>query len=122
MQSYDGTFSEIIHVESEVAARTASVLGVNLSESERQAINKTATSNPRAYEAYLKGRYVWLQRKMDSYRQAREYFEQAIALDPNYAQAYAGLADAYQFLGAFILPDRKETTIKRKAPTREHWN
>jgi eukaryotic-like serine/threonine-protein kinase len=114
-QSYERSFPEIIQVESEVAGHAAGALGVSLTESEKQAINKTATSNPQAYEAYLKGRYVWLQRNLDSYRQAKEYFEQAIALDPNYAQAYAGLADAYQFLGAFDLHDRKENYDKAKS-------
>ncbi|HSS16416.1 MAG TPA: FlgO family outer membrane protein, partial [Candidatus Dormibacteraeota bacterium] len=114
-QSYERTFPEIIQVESEVARHAAGVLGVSLTESEKQAINKTATSNPQAYEAYLKGRYVWLQRNLDSYRQAKEYFEQAIALDTNYAQAYAGLADAYQFLGAFDLHNRKENYDKAKS-------
>jgi TolB-like protein/serine/threonine protein kinase/Tfp pilus assembly protein PilF len=114
-QSYERTFPEIIQVESEVAGHAAGALGVRLTESEKQAINKTATSNPQAYEAYLKGRYVWLQRNLDSYRQAKEYFEQAIALDTNYAQAYAGLADAYQFLGAFDLHDRKENYDKAKS-------
>jgi serine/threonine-protein kinase len=114
-QSYERTFPEIIQVEGEVVRHAAGALAVNLTESAKQAINKTATSNPRAYEAYLKGRYVWLQRNLDSYRQAKEYFEQAIALDPNYAQAYAGLADAYQFLGAFNLHDRKENYDKAKS-------
>jgi TolB-like protein/Tfp pilus assembly protein PilF len=114
-QSYERSFPEIIQGEGEVVRHAAGALGVSLTESEKQAINKTATSKPRAYEAYLKGRYVWLQRNLDSYRQAREYFEQAIALDPNYAQAYAGLADAYQFLGAFNLHDRKENYDKAKS-------
>jgi TolB-like protein/Tfp pilus assembly protein PilF len=114
-QSYERTFPEIIQVESEIARHAAAALDVSLSQSEKQAINKTATSSPQAYEAYLKGRYVWLQRNLDSYRQAKEYFEQAIALDTNYAQAYAGLADAYQFLGAFDLRDRKENYDKAKS-------
>jgi tetratricopeptide (TPR) repeat protein len=62
-------------------------------------MSNKGTTNARAYEAYLKGRYVWLQRSTDSYAQAKEYFEQAITLDPNYANAYAGLGDAYLFLG-----------------------
>ena len=114
-QSYERTFPEIIQVESEVARQTAGALGLKLTEPEIHAINRPATSNPLANEAYLKGRYVWLQRTPDSYRQAREYFEQAIALDSNYALAYAGLADAYQFLGAFNLPDRKENYDKAKS-------
>jgi tetratricopeptide (TPR) repeat protein len=97
------------------ARQTAGALGLKLTEPEIHAITRPATSNPLANEAYLKGRYVWLQRTPDSYRQAREYFEQAIALDSNYALAYAGLADAYQFLGAFNLPDRKENYDKAKS-------
>ena len=117
-QSYERTFPEIIQVESEVARQTAGALGLKLTEPEIHAINRPATSNPIANEAYLKGRYVWLQRTPDSYRQAREYFEQAIALDSSYALAYAGLADAYQFLGAFNLPDRKENYDKAKSAYR----
>ena len=85
MHSYDRTFSEVIQVESDVARQAASALGMKRTEPERRAIDKAVTSSPRAYEAYLKGRYVWLQRKLDGYRQAKEYFEQAISLDPNYA-------------------------------------
>jgi len=114
-QSYDRSFSGVIQAESEVARHVAGALGVNLTESERRAINKGTTSNPRAYEAYLKGRYVWLQRSLDGFRQAKEYFDQAIALDPNCAQAYAGLADAYHFLGAAELHDRRENYEKAKA-------
>ena len=112
--SYEPTFSEIIQVESDVARQAAAALRVNLTEPERRAIEKPATSNPRANEAYLKGRYVWLQRNTDSFRQAKEYFEQAIALDPNYARAYAGLADAYQFLGAFDPRNSKENYEKAR--------
>jgi serine/threonine protein kinase/Tfp pilus assembly protein PilF len=97
-KSYDRTFAKIVELESDVARQAAGALRLKLTEPEKRAIDKPATSNPRAYEAYLKGRYVWLQRNYDSFQQAKEYFEQAIALDPNYAKAYAGLADAYQFL------------------------
>ncbi|HEU5245618.1 MAG TPA: FlgO family outer membrane protein [Candidatus Udaeobacter sp.] len=113
-QSNDFTFPEVAEVESKVAAHIASALGVDLIEPDNRAMDKTGTSNPRAYEAYLKGRYVWLQRKWDGYRQAKEYFEQAIALDPNYAQAYAGLADAYQFLAESDQHARKENIEKAK--------
>src|SRR5215471_13661429 len=114
-QSYDRAFSQIANLESEVARQAAGVLGLKLTEPEKRAIEKPATTNPLANEAYLKGRYVWLQRNTDSFRQAKEYFEQAIALDPNYAQAYAGLADAYQFLGAFDPPKSKENYDKAKS-------
>jgi eukaryotic-like serine/threonine-protein kinase len=100
-ETYERNFSGIVDVERDVAQRAAASLGLKLTEPQRRAILTSATNNPRAYEAYLKGREVWLQRTTDAYEQAKEYFEEAIALDPNYASAYAGLADAYQFLGGF---------------------
>jgi eukaryotic-like serine/threonine-protein kinase len=114
VQSYKRGFSETLQLESVVTRQVAGELGVKLTDPEKRAIEKPATSNPIANEAYLKGRYVWLQRNMDSFRQAKEYFQQAIALDPNYAPAYAGLADAYQFLGAFDPRNSKENYDKAK--------
>jgi tetratricopeptide (TPR) repeat protein len=55
--------------------------------------------NPEAYEAYLKGRYFWNKRTADGLKKAIDYFNQAIEKDPNYAQAYAGLADSYALAG-----------------------
>ncbi|MEN3331406.1 MAG: hypothetical protein V7641_771 [Blastocatellia bacterium] len=53
---------------------------------------------PQAYQLYLKGRYFWNKRTPDGFKKAIEYFRQAITLDPNYALAYAGLADCYTFV------------------------
>src|SRR2546423_4231419 len=61
-------------------------------------MSKKPTANPEAYELYLKGRFFWNKRTSTDLRKAVEYFNQAIAKDPNYALAYAGLADA---LGLF---------------------
>ena len=58
----------------------------------------SATSNPAAREAFLKGRYFWNKRSGPEFQTAKAYFEKAIAIDPNYAQAYVGLADTYQFI------------------------
>lgn len=114
-QSYERTFGDISKIESEAAGQIATALGLKLTQPEEGAIKRIPTSNPRAYEAYLKGRYVWIRRTFDGYGQAKEYFEQAIALDPNYAQAHAGLADASQFLAAFSPYSRKERYDKAKA-------
>jgi transposase len=65
-----------------------------------QAVLKNAKRvNPEAYEAYLKGRYFWNKRTADGLKKAADYFNQAVEKDPNYAQAYAGLADSYALLG-----------------------
>src|SRR5581483_3318233 len=58
---------------------------------------KPATSNAAAHEAFLKGRFFWNKRKTPDFQMAKGYFERAIALDPGYAEAYAGLADTYHF-------------------------
>ena len=60
--------------------------------------------NPDAYEAYLKGRYFWNKRTPDGLNKSIEFFDQAIAKDPSFAAAYAGLADAYSILGSDVLP------------------
>ncbi len=70
-------------------------LGLNAEETGKPA--KHQTDNPRAYEAYLKGRNLWNRRTAQDFASAIPYFQQALAIDPNYAQAYAGLADCYSF-------------------------
>jgi TolB-like protein/Tfp pilus assembly protein PilF len=118
-RSYDCAFSEIVTAQNAIAREIARALGVQLTQVEEKALNIIATSDPGAYQSYLKGRYVWLQRTFDAYAQAKEYFEQAIALDPNYASAYAGLADAYQFLAANEVRDRKENYEQAKKACRK---
>ena len=85
---------------------------------ENRGINAATTSNPKAHEAYLKGRFFWGKRTDEGHRQAIPYFEKAIGLDPNYAQAYSGLADAYLFLGNNDPDLRKDHFAKAKAANR----
>jgi len=66
---------------------------------EQVALEKSKVVNPEAYEAYLKGRYFWNKRTGDGLRTAVEYFNHAIETDPNYAEAYSGLADSYALSG-----------------------
>jgi TolB-like protein/Tfp pilus assembly protein PilF/predicted Ser/Thr protein kinase len=114
VKSYDCAFSEVIAIQNMIAREVAHALGMQLAQPEERALSAIATSNPQAYEAYLKGRYVWLQRTSDAYSQAKDYFGRAISLDPNYAAAYAGLADAYQFLAETEMKDRKENYERAK--------
>jgi len=73
--------------------------------------------NPDAYDAYLKGRYFWNKRTGQGLKKAIDYFDQAIAKDPNYAPAYSGLADSYALLGdwEYDALDRNEAFPKAKA-------
>jgi len=96
-ETYDRRVTDIFQVESEVAERIASALAATLSDPEKLALKAKPTTNVEAHEAYLKGRYFWNKRTGKGFEKAGEYFRQAIAIDPNYAQAYAGLGDVYQF-------------------------
>ena len=97
-ETYDRKLIDIFSVESEIAKAIADTLQAKLTGSEETAIAKKPTENPEAYELYLKGRFFWNKRSGVDLRKAIEYFQQAIARDPNYALAYAGLADSYLLL------------------------
>ncbi len=96
--TYDRRFTDIFAVESEIAKSIADALQATLTGSEKSSIAKAPTANPEAYELYLKRRFFWNKRSGADRRKAIEYFNQAIAKDPNYALAYAGLADSYLLL------------------------
>ena len=96
--TYDRKLTDIFAVESEIAQAVAQALQATLTGSEKSSIAKKPTENPEAYELYLKGRFFWNKRTGVDLRKAIDYFNQAIAKDPNYALAYAGLADSYLLL------------------------
>ena len=97
-ETYDRKLTDIFAVESEIAQTVAQALQATLTGSEKSSIAKKPTENPEAYELYLKGRFFWNKRTGVDLRKAIEYFQQAIAKDPNYALAYAGVADSYLLL------------------------
>ena len=97
-ETYDRKLTDIFAVESEIAKTIAETLQAKLTGSEKNSIAKKPTENPEAYELYLKGRFFWNKRTGDDLRKSIEYLKQAIAKDPNYALAYAALADSYGLL------------------------
>ena len=92
---YDRKLTDIFAVESEIAKTIADQLQAKLTGSEKDAMSKKPTANPEAYDLYLKGRFFWNKRTSLDLPKAVEYYNQAVAKDPNYALAYSGLADAY---------------------------
>ncbi len=93
-ETYDRRLADIFELQDEVATAVAKALEVELvSSGKAQAEPEAANSD--AYEAYLKGRFYWNKRTPESLRLAIEWFGRAIQADPNYARAYAGLADVY---------------------------
>jgi TolB-like protein/Tfp pilus assembly protein PilF len=99
--TYDRKLTDIFAVESEIAKTIADTLQAKLSGSEKIAMSKKPTQNPEAHELYLKGKFFWNKRTAADLRKSIEYFNQAIEKDPNYALAYAALAQAWKLLPAF---------------------
>ena len=99
--TYDRKLIDIFSVESEIAKTIADTLQAKLSGSEKTAMSKKPTANPEAYELYLQGRFFWNKRTAADLRKSIDCFDQAIAKDPNYALAYAGLAQAWSVLSAY---------------------
>jgi TolB-like protein len=94
-ETFDRKLTDIFAVESEIAHTIADTLQAKLSGSEKTMMSQKPTSNAEAYERYLKGRFFWNKRTPEDMTKSVDYFNQAIAMDPNFALAYAGLADAY---------------------------
>jgi pentatricopeptide repeat protein len=97
-QEYDRDFKGVFEIQNDIATRVAQRLKVQLTAGEKRRIEEQGTRNLEAYTLYLQGRYFRNQWTEEGLRKAIGYFEQAIDRDPNYALAYAGIADAYLLL------------------------
>lgn len=100
-EQYDRELSDIFAVQEEIAREIVRALGATLSDSEHLRLAAPRTANLDAYTLYLKGRHAWNRRTEEGLEQAVEYFREAIRVEPSYAEAYAGLADAYLLLGTY---------------------
>jgi len=98
-ESYEGNLRDTLALQKEVARNIAEQIRIEVTPREQAALKSGKAIDPEAYEAYLKGRYFWNKRTADGLKKAVDYFNQAIAKDPNYAAAYSGLADTYALLG-----------------------
>jgi TolB-like protein/DNA-binding winged helix-turn-helix (wHTH) protein/Tfp pilus assembly protein PilF len=116
-RDYDRSLRDILSVQREVAGAIAKEIKLKLSPEESLRLEVPRTVDPDAYELYLKGRYFWNKRSEANFVKSIDYFQQAIARDPNYAPAYAGLADSYALLGSSPNPDipRSQAMPKAKA-------
>jgi TolB-like protein/DNA-binding winged helix-turn-helix (wHTH) protein/Flp pilus assembly protein TadD len=98
-ESYEGNERDALNVQNRVARAIANEIRIEVTPREQAALKTAKIINPEAYEAYLKGRYSWNLRTANGLKKSVEYFNEAIAKDPNYAVAYSGLADTYALLG-----------------------
>jgi len=106
-ESYERDLRHVLALQSEVARAIAEQVQVKLTPQEQAQFAQVQPVDPEAYEAYLKGRYYWNKRSGDALTKGAECFQQAIAKDPTYAAAYAGLADCASSAGwfGFLSPD-----------------
>ncbi|HKT22363.1 MAG TPA: tetratricopeptide repeat protein, partial [Nitrososphaerales archaeon] len=118
-QNYDKQLDDVFTVQSEVAERVAESLRVKLLEADARRLEKAPTRNPEAYSTYLKGMFFWAKRTPEGLRKAAELFEEAVRLDPTFALAYAGVAQAYSITAAnhyadpeVYYPKAKEYALK----------
>jgi TolB-like protein/DNA-binding winged helix-turn-helix (wHTH) protein/Tfp pilus assembly protein PilF len=120
-QSYDGELRDALALQSRVARAIAEEIRINVKPKEQAALKNVKAVNPDAYEAYLKGRYFWNKRTADGLNKAKDYFDEAVAKAPDYAQAYSGLADTYALLGDWeygVLPSREALSRAKTAATK----
>jgi adenylate cyclase len=114
-EEYNRNAADILEVQEEIAKDISENLRVKLSGEEQKQLTRRPTGNAEAYDLYLRGRFFWNKRNKEGYRKAIEYFQQAIDKDPNYALAYAGLADSYALLSNYIVFPPKEAMPKAEA-------
>lgn len=114
-ERFDTSFSDIFAVQDSISDQVVGALNVQLSREERDLAAKRPTVHPEAHRLYVQGRFFWNKRTADERRKAIGYFNKAIALDPNYAWAYAGLADCYVLGGHGTGMPVSELMAKAKA-------
>jgi TolB-like protein len=104
-EKFDEKWTDIFTVQDSISEQVTRALMLQLSGAERRQLTKHETESTDAYQAYLHGRYYWNKFTEESFQRAIASFVEAIHIDPEYALAYAGLADLYNWLGVFgVLP------------------
>jgi TolB-like protein/DNA-binding winged helix-turn-helix (wHTH) protein len=94
-ETYERDSADVIQLEKQLALAVAHEVSGRLTPAQETRLASNRTTNPRAYDAYLRGRYLWDQRTEEPVAEAVGYFEQALREDPQFALAYSGLADCY---------------------------
>ncbi|HEV8159651.1 MAG TPA: tetratricopeptide repeat protein, partial [Pyrinomonadaceae bacterium] len=115
-EQYNRKQTDLVSLQNEIARDVTNKLQVKLSGADEQKLTKNYTENSEAYQLYWKGRYYWYRFPAKEFEKSRDYYQQAIDVDPNYALAYAGLAEYYGFGAAVgFLPPTSENRSKMAA-------
>lgn len=118
-EQFNRKIFDIFAVEEEISREISEKLKLKLTGEQKRRLGKRHTENTLAYQEYLKGRYVWNKRTREGLTQSLAHFNRAIDIDPNYALAYAGLADTYNIIASYSSSPPAEAFPKaRSAATR----
>ncbi len=113
---YVRKLADVTEVQGEITRDISNSLRIHLTGNEQQRLGRAGTTNPEAYRLYLEGRQLWYGRTPEGIQKSIGLFQQAIAADPNYALAYAGLADTYNIAPSYIpLPSKQAELLADEA-------
>ncbi len=110
--TYERDTADLFALQTEIAENIARQIGATVRPASSNAVSQA--TNPDAYDAYLRGRYFWNKRTLDSLEKSIVCYRQAIQIDPNYARAYAGLGDSYVLLSSFGGPSPSESFARAR--------
>lgn len=113
-EQYDRKLSDALAVQRDVAGEISNRLRERLSGEEKAKVNDGGTSDPEAYQLYLKGQFYFAKRTPDGLAKARDYFTQAATRDPQYAQAYVGIANYWAVVSEYVPIPKTECLPKLK--------
>jgi TolB-like protein/Tfp pilus assembly protein PilF len=117
-QQYNRKQTDLLTLQTDIARDVSSRLKTKLSGEDEAKLTKTYTTNPEAYQLYLKGNFYLTKYTEDGYQKGIEYYQAALEIDPKYALAYHGIAQAYDFANDWYLspkeamPKAKEAALK----------
>ena len=117
-ETFQRPYSKLMEFQAEVAIAVANRIGARISITEKKEVNKPLTENSKAYELYLMGRYHYNLLTVTDLNRAHDYFQKAIALDPDFAEAYAYLGMTYNIFGGYWLgltPNKAYKEIEKLA-------
>ena len=109
-EAYERDEKDVFALQASLAEEIARNIRIELTTKQQGSLSASHSIDPQVHELYLKGRYFWNKRDVAGLHKALEYFQEAITKDPNYAEAYAGLADSYGLLG--MMPEAKVAAEK----------
>jgi serine/threonine protein kinase/Tfp pilus assembly protein PilF len=111
---FDEKYTDVLSLEDSISQKVGETLIPHLTGKERKRLQKRGTDNAKAYEYYLRGRYFWNQLTVEGLAKSFEYYNRAIEIAPDYALAYTGIAEYYNFLGIYAVASFAETSAAAK--------